>query len=117
MTRSDKESPMQAVSRDRVCRLERPVREDRLYDLKTVRDPIDAADERLLIHAGLRRGGKAEHNLWLDTGFGQALQRNLERIAGQIADRPGVHIAPYRRVQSVFLPDGSLGKTDLAANG
>src|SRR5580704_16835679 len=117
MTRSDKEPSMQAVSGDRVCRPERPVLEDRLHDLKTVGDPIDAAYERLLVHAGLRRGRKAEHNLWLDTGFGEALQRNLERIAGEVPNRAVVHIAPDRRVDAVFLRDGPVRETDLAANG
>src|SRR5271168_4624301 len=117
MTRSDKEPRMQAVGGDRVWRLERPVREDRLHDLKTVSDPVDAADERLLIHAGLRRGRKAEHDLWLYTGFGQALQRNLERIAGEVANRAVVHIAPDRRIDAVFRPDGPVGETDLAADG
>src|SRR6202161_238377 len=85
-TRSDEEPPMEAVGGDSVWRLERPVREDRLHDLKAVGDPIDAADECLLIHAGLRRGRKAEHDLWLDTGLGQAIQRHLKRTAGEGAD-------------------------------
>src|SRR5271154_3365002 len=71
MTRSDEEPPMETVAGDSVRRSERPVREDRLHDLKAVGDPIDAMNELPLIHAGLGRGRKAEHDLWLDTGFGQ----------------------------------------------
>src|SRR6202167_282720 len=117
MTRSDEEPPMEAVGGDGVRRSKQPVREDRLHDLKAVGDPIDAADQRLLIHAGLGRGRKAEHNLWLDTGFGQALQRNLERIAGEVADRAIVDIAPDWRIDAIFGPDGPVGETDLAADG
>src|ERR1700722_9383354 len=108
---------MQAVSGDSVCRLERPVRKDRLHDLKAVRDPVDAADEGVLIHAGLGRCREAEHDLGLDAGFGQALQRSLERLAVEVADRAIVDIAPDRRVDAVFLPDGPVGETDLAADG
>src|ERR1700728_649513 len=117
MTRSDEQPPMETVGGDSVCRLERPVREDRLHDLKTVGDPVDAADERLLIHAGLRRGHEAEYDLRLDTGLGQVLQRNVDRIAGEVVDRAFVHIAPDRRVDAIFLPDGPVGETDLAADG
>src|SRR5277367_1903744 len=109
MTRPDEEPPVEAVSGDSVWRLERPVREDRLDDLKAVGDPIDAADERLLVHAGLGRGRKAEHDLWLDTGFGQTRQRNLERIAGEVADRAVVDITPDWRTDAGFRPDGPVG--------
>jgi hypothetical protein len=34
----------------------RPIGEDRLHDLKSVRDPIDAAEQRLLVHSRDRRG-------------------------------------------------------------
>src|ERR1700735_1419149 len=117
MTRSDKQSSMQAASGDSVCRLERPVRKDRLHDLKAVRDPVDAADEGVLIHAGLGRGRKAEHDLRLDPGLGQALQRSLERLAAEVADRVIVDKTPDRRVDAVFLPDGPVGESDLAADG
>src|SRR6202020_1596637 len=117
MTRSDEEPPMETVGGDSVCRLERPVREDRLHDLKAVGDPIDAADERLLIHAGLGRGRKAEHDLWLDTGFGQGIQRNLQRIASEVADGAVVDIAPDWRIDAVLSPYGPVGETDLAADG
>src|ERR1700722_17445576 len=106
---------MQAVSGDSVCRLERPVRKDRLHDLEAVGDPLDAANEGVLVHAALRRRCKAEHNLWLDTGFGQALQRNLERLLGEFAKRAIIDIAPDWRVDAVLLPDGPVGETDLAA--
>src|ERR1700735_2282988 len=116
MTRSDKQSSMQAASGDSVCRLERPVRKDRLHDLKAVGDPVDAADEGVLVHAGLGRGRKAEHDLWLDTRFGQALQRNLERLAGELADCAIVDIAPDRRIDAVFSPYGPVRETDLATD-
>src|SRR5205085_9106235 len=84
---------------------------------EAVGDPINALDEGLLIHAGLRRSREAEHDLRLDPGLGQTLQRNLQRIAREVADRPVVDIAPDRRVDAVFLPNGPVGETDLASDG
>ena len=65
---------------------------------------------------GFGRRGKAEHDLRLDAGFGQAVQGNLERLAREVADRAVVDVAPDRRVDAVFRPDGSVGESDLAAD-
>src|ERR1700734_3869844 len=116
MTRSDEEPPVEAVGGDGVCRSKRPIRVDRLHDLKAVGDPIDAMDERLLVHAGRGRRRQAKPGLWFDAGFRQAQDGDLECVAREVADGAVVDIAPDRRIDAVFRPDGPVGETDLAAD-
>src|ERR1700722_17320500 len=117
MTRSDEEPPVEAVGGDGVCRSKRPIRENRLHDLKAVGNPIDAMDERLLVHAGRGRGRKAEHDLRLNARLGQAAEGNLESFGGEVLDRVVVDVAPDRRIDAVFRPDGPVGEPDLTADG
>jgi DNA modification methylase len=48
------------------CKL--PVRKDRLHDLETMRYPRNTRKQRGIVHAGRRRGNKAEHDFRLDHG-------------------------------------------------
>src|ERR1700753_2894968 len=105
MTRADEETSMKAVGGDSVCRLKCPIWEDGLHDFKAMRDPVDAVDERLFIHAWLGRGRKGEYDLWLYARLGQAAQGNLESLGGEILDRIVVDIAPDRCVDAVFRPN------------
>jgi hypothetical protein len=79
-------------------------------------DPVDATDERSLVQTGRGRSAEAEDDLRLDARFGQAFERNFERLGGEIADRAVVDIAPNRRIDAIFSPDGPVGEADLAAD-
>ena len=55
MTRTDQQRAVQGVAGHRVGGREFPVRERRLHDLETMRDPVDATGKRRFVHAGRRR--------------------------------------------------------------
>ena len=102
MARPDEEASVEAASSDGVRRAKRPIREERLHDFKTVGDPVDAMDDRQRVHAGLGLGRKAQHDLWLDPGFGQPVQRNRKRLTCKIVDGAIVDIAPDRRIRQPY---------------
>src|SRR5208337_2952261 len=107
---------MEAVGRDGIGGKKRPMGEDRLDDLKTMGDPVNAAEQSLFVHAGGRRSRQSKHNLRLETRFGQAAQRNVHAPLRQVMDRAVVDISPHRRMNVVFGPDSPVCETDLASD-
>src|SRR5579863_6845839 len=107
---------METIGRDRIGGAKYPIGEDRLHDLKAVRDPLNAAEKSMGVHAGVRRGRQSEHDLRLDARLNQTAQRSADALLRQVVDCSVVHISPYRRVNLVFGPDCPVSKTDLAPN-
>ena len=105
-----------ALARCRVGWREFPVGEDRLHDFKAVRDPVDAIQHRRIVHAGIRRAGEAEDDLRLDARLDEVAQRPATRCRAEVGHGAVGHIAPVRRVDAVFRPDGAIGEADLAAD-
>jgi hypothetical protein len=56
---------------------EDPAGEDRLDNLKSVRNPVDTLKQSIIAHARMGRVRKPENDFRLDTRFGKAGQREL----------------------------------------
>jgi hypothetical protein len=116
----EQQRAVQAIGDDGVGGRELPARKDRLHDLEALCHPVDAAEQRRLIHVGGGRVGKAEHDLRLDARLGEVRQR--KRVLCCLARRRetshrGVeHESPHRRVYAIFGPNGTVGEADLAAD-
>jgi hypothetical protein len=115
MTGSDEEPPLEAVGRDGVRGPKRPVQEDGLHVSKPW---VIQSMQRMRACPSMpgAAGRQAQHDLRLDAGFCQTVKRNLEPVARELLDRAVVDIAPDRRVDPVFRPDGPVGEPDLAAD-
>jgi len=116
----EQQRPVQAIDDDGVGGRELPARKYRLHDLEALCHPVDATEQRRLVHVGGRRGGKAEHDLGLDARLGERRQR--KRVLCCLARRQEIahcgieHESPHRRVDGIFGPDGTVGETDPAAD-
>src|SRR5215813_735489 len=71
----EQQSAVQAIDDDGVGGRELPARKNRVNDLEALCHPVDAAEQRRLVHLGGGRGGKAEHDLGLDARLGERRQR------------------------------------------
>src|SRR5438552_5945090 len=107
---------MEAIGGNCVGGKKRPIGEDRLHDLKSMSDPINAVEQSMFVHAGRRRGSQSKHDLRLDARFGQAVQRNAYAPFRQVTGRAVVDISPYRRMDVVFRPNCPVCETDLASD-
>lgn len=78
-------------------------------------DPVDAGKQGRFVHAGFRRAAEAEGDLRLEARLEQGGE--IDGLGGvQRAQGGVVHVAPDRRIDPVFRPDGPVGEADLAAD-
>src|SRR6516164_6045340 len=114
MTRPNPKRAMEPVGGNCIGGKKLPTWEDLLHDLKTMSDPIDAAEQSTFVHAGGWRCSQSKHDLRFDARFGQGAQRSTHTPLRQVTHRTIVEVSPHRSMNVVFGPDCPVGETDLA---
>jgi hypothetical protein len=107
---------MQPKGCDCVRRGKLPSGKDRLHDFETVRNPVDARQQRSLIDTRSWRDRKLEDDLRLYSWLSETYKR--ERIAdlGEVVYGAIVNISPDRFVYVVFSPNRPIGESNLSSH-
>jgi hypothetical protein len=114
MSRPDQQRAMHSIGGDGIGGAELPARKDRLDDLESMGNPVQAGHQGGFVHLGSRCMRETKDDLRLDPRLAQSAQRQRGRIA-EVAHGRIVHVTPNRRVYLVFLPNGAVGEADLSA--